>query len=39
MGDEEDDPVTVTQWLLVLGVLTLVGALVTGAVAWWILFA
>jgi hypothetical protein len=38
-GDEEDVQVTFTQWLLVLAVATLVGALVTGAIAWWILFA
>jgi hypothetical protein len=36
---EEDVQVTFTQWLLVLAVATLVGALVTGAIAWWILFA
>lgn len=30
---------TLIQWLLVLAAATIIGALVTGAIAWWILFA
>ncbi len=38
-GDKEVVQVTLIQWLLVLVAATIVGALVTGAIAWWILFA
>jgi hypothetical protein len=38
-GDEEDVQVTLIQWLLALAVATIAGAIVTGAIAWWILYA
>lgn len=38
MGGEEDDEVSFTQWLLVLGVATLVGVLLAVAIISWILF-
>ena len=39
MTDLEDEPVTLTRWLLVVGAAALAGVLLTVAVVSWILYA